>query len=125
MQGLFHGRCRIGEIYLPLTVRRYQGGMKQLCLLAFLLCACASASPEFRGVSPVLVQRGGFDIQVWRRGNRAQAIRMGYANRNAQGELRAHMLAAIEAVTLCQIDMSRVAGDTGVLNAGLKCPASD
>lgn len=94
-------------------------------LLLLLLGACVSASPEFRGVSPVLVHRGGFDIQVWRRGDRAQAIRMGYANRSAQAILREHMLAAIEDATLCEIDMSRVEGDTGVLTAGLKCPVVD
>lgn len=90
-------------------------------MFPFLLGACVWPDPEFRGVTAVVVQGGGFDIQVLQQGDRAQAVRMGYAGRSAQVGLRAQMLAAIEEVTTCQIDMSRVEGDTGVLNARLQC----
>ncbi|SDW58209.1 hypothetical protein [Roseicitreum antarcticum] len=91
-----------------------------LCLM--VLCGCASASPGFRGVVPVQVERGGFVIEVWRRGDYAQAIRMGYATRRQQAGMRDHLLAAVEGVTGCRADLARVEGDTGVLNVPLLCP---
>lgn len=121
-KGLFAALPTKPEIYCWLTFARHAAGMRLILISLLLLCGCASASPGFLGVTPVQVERGGFVIQVWRRGNHAQAIRMGYATRREQAGLRAHLLAAVEEVTGCRADLARVEGDTGVLNVGLICP---
>lgn len=124
MQGVFGRMMRIGGINTYLISLVQPSAMKSAFSVLCLLGACASASPEFWGVAPVLVQRGGFDIQVWHTGPRAQAIRMGYATRHDQANLRRHLLRAIEDVTGCAVNAPQVVGDTGVLTAGLNCPAA-
>ncbi len=85
------------------------------------LAGCASASPEYIGLEPRRMVIEGTEIRVWQRGDRAQAIRMGWIARGEHGVAMARMVQAIEAVTGCDVRQDFIAGDSGVLNARLEC----
>ena len=90
-----------------------------LILGSVLLSGCASPSPEYFGVTPQRVTVEGTEIAVYRRGDRAQAIRLGGARRGEHGAMRLRMVAATEQATGCAV--ARSEGDSGVLNMRLSC----
>ena len=85
------------------------------------LAACASPSPAFLGAEPRRVEVEGWQIDVYRRGNRAQAIRM-TDEWGATAEVMARRgLIAIALVTGCE-DLDRSGRpDPAVLIAEIGC----
>lgn len=100
-------------------VREGRVRLGALCLGAVLLAGCASPSPEYFGVAPQRVTVEGTEIAVYRRGERAQAIRLGVARRGEHAAILARMVAATEQATGCAV--ARSEGDSGVLNMRLSC----
>lgn len=87
-----------------------------------LLAACASPSPGYMGVAPQRVVIEGTTIDVWRRGDNAQAIRAGWMSRAEQAAAPARLARAIETATGCALRPGTAEGDSAVLNARLDCP---
>lgn len=88
-------------------------------LLLVALAGCAAPSPEYLGVTPQRITVEGTEIAVFRRGDRAQAIRLGRARRGEHGAIRLRMVAAVEQATGCVVAASE--GDSGVMNLRLAC----
>jgi hypothetical protein len=100
-----------------------------LCLTALILTVLAGcgASPGrlYLGQSPVAVQIEGREYRVWSRrsgaGGQVQVVRMGYVPRSGHGGIQAAMVAAAEQATGCAVVPASVEGDTGVINARIRC----
>jgi len=95
-------------------------------ILPILVAACgASPSPRYRGIEPAVIRMGDREFRVWvqRTGaiGHVQIVRMGYVPRSGHGGLRPAMLAAAEQASGCRIAPGSATGDTGVMNARLRC----
>ena len=99
---------------------RFLSGLATLALPLALL-ACVSPSPDFAGAQERRVTLDGTEFAVFVKGDRVQAIRMGYAIRTRQRTLPATLVAAIEQATACTIRPGTAKGDSGVMNARLDC----
>ncbi len=94
----------------------------RLVLLAFLLAGCASPAPGFFGAVETRVTRDGRDFAVYRKGNVAEAIRLGYATRKERYGLTATLVLVMEEATGCRVVPATVKGDSGEIRARLTCP---
>ena len=85
----------------------------------FVLAACNTPSPGYRGVAPVRVDLGGSTFEIRVKGRRAEAMRINaeWAMRLASVGPRA--IWAIEAVSGCKVD--RLTGDQALMEATLDC----
>lgn len=63
----------------------------------------------------------GYEMTLWRAGDRVEVIRHGYAPRADQPRLRPAMARAIPELTGCAIYPGSLEGDSGVLRARLDC----
>ena len=63
----------------------------------------------------------GYEMTLWRAGDRVEVIRHGYAPRADQPRLRPAMAHAIPGLTGCAISPGSLEGDSGVLRARLDC----
>lgn len=93
---------------------------------AVLLSGCdASPGPLYLGQAPVVVSIEGREYRVWSRrtgaGGQVQVVRMGYVPRGQHAGLRLAMVAAAERATGCRVLLPSVEGDTGVINARIRC----
>lgn len=96
--------------------------MPLVVLLSLLaLAACNRPSPGMVGAVAVQGQAAGYDVTLWRAGDRVEIIRHGYAPRADQPALRPAMAQAIVAMTGCDIRKGSLEGDSGVLRARLSC----
>lgn len=86
-----------------------------------VLVACDSPSPLLGQAEPMRLQRGGYDITVWRAGDDVEAIRHGMARRADKPQLRAVLMQAMQDATGCDLRENSVEGDIGVLRARLSC----
>ncbi|NGM45261.1 hypothetical protein G5B31_06890 [Rhodobacter sp. SGA-6-6] len=87
-----------------------------------LLCACgASPAPEFFGAERTEVTRDGRDYVVFRKGDRVEVIRLGYARTGEHAEIRAAMIALIPEVTGCALRETTLQGDSGEMRGRLTC----
>lgn len=93
-----------------------------LTTLVVMIAACASPSPAFFGAQKTEVTRDGMRFAVFQKGETAQAIRLGYANRAARRDMAMRLAVVMEEVTGCKIRQSTLAGDTTELRAKLTCP---
>jgi hypothetical protein len=89
--------------------------------LVLTLGACDQPSPHLWGAQGTRAQAGGYAVTVWRRGDRVEVIRHGYAPRADQPALRPAMAQAIVDVTGCAVRPNSLEGDTGVLRAAIDC----
>lgn len=95
--------------------------------ILLLLGACASPSPEFFGVPEERVSVDGTSIAVFRKGDRAQAIRLTQVPWSDLPLMRARLFVSIERVTGCQAIAESadppqgVRYDPAVLSAALSC----
>jgi hypothetical protein len=91
-------------------------------LLLVCLAACDSPAPRFIGAERTELQRGAFTYVVYRRDNRAEAIRLGYAPMAERAAIAAGMPGIIAEATGCRVIESSVRGDSGEMRARLNCP---
>jgi len=89
--------------------------------ILLLLAACDSPSPYLGQAEPTRLQRGGYDITVWRADDRVEAIRHGMARRDDMPQLRGVLMQAMRDATGCALRENSVEGDIGVLRARLDC----
>ncbi|HHX90074.1 MAG TPA: hypothetical protein GX700_09960 [Paracoccus sp.] len=79
----------------------------------------------YAGQTPVVVDVEGREYRVWSRragaGGQVQVVRMGYVPRSGHRGIQAAMILAAEQATGCIVARSSVAGDTGVINARIRC----
>ncbi len=92
-----------------------------LIMLLALIAACASPSPSMRGGEVMAATAGDYRLTIWRKGNRVEIIRHGYARRADQTGLRTKMAVAAETATGCALRPGSIEGDSGVLRARLDC----
>lgn len=90
-------------------------------LALLVLVACDSPSPWISGGVPTAFVAEGYDMTLWRAGDRVEVIRHGYAPRADQPRLRPAMARAIPELTGCTISPGSLEGDSGVLRARLDC----
>lgn len=93
-----------------------------LLLAAQLLTGCASPAPEFMGAQEMRLTRNGRDFAVFRQGNRAEAIRLGYAALSERKGMVATLISVMAEATGCTPIPGTVEGDTGEIRARLRCP---
>ncbi|MGL4310466.1 MAG: hypothetical protein ACRCSU_08255 [Paracoccaceae bacterium] len=96
--------------------------MIRSALALFLLTACASPAPEFMGAQEIRITRGGRDFAVFRQGNRAEAIRLGYATLPERQGMVAMLVSVMAEATGCTPIPGTVEGDTSEIRARLRCP---
>jgi len=95
-------------------------------LLALPGCG-ATPGRVYRGQEPAVVRIEGREYRVWARragisGGQVQVVRIGYAPRHGHAGIQAAMVAAAERATGCAVVLASVEGDTGVINARIRCP---
>ncbi|OZA19718.1 MAG: hypothetical protein B7Y02_00510 [Rhodobacterales bacterium 17-64-5] len=93
-----------------------------LAVSAAALTGCVSAAPEFIGATRTDVTVAGRDYAVYQKDERVSVIRLGYARKAEQQEIRATMIELIPRVTGCSLRESTVQGDSGEMRASLSCP---
>lgn len=92
-------------------------------LLLLALAACDSPSPLMQGGTRYEQTLDGYRFTIWRKDNRVEIIRHGYAPRAHQTGLKDSMASATTRATGCTLIPSSIEGDTGVLRAQLTCAA--
>lgn len=90
-------------------------------LLALLVSACASPSPEFFGATRTAVTIDGRDFTVFRSDTRVQVIRHGYAGPAAQRDIPDQMLRAVIVATGCRPVAASFQGDSGERRGRITC----
>lgn len=103
--------------------------MRIICLLTLLiLSGCASPAPGFVGATRHDVTLDGIRFAVFRKGNEAEVIRLGYLTRRQRAPVPALMVQAAERATGCQAIAhslrTRIPGDTGEARLALDCRGS-
>ena len=98
-----------------------------LALVSFVMTGCATSPGRlYLGLEPVVVSVEGREYRVWARrsgrGGQVQVVRMGYVPRHRHGGIQAAMVGAAEQATGCSVVPASVEGDTGVINARVRCP---
>jgi len=95
--------------------------MRALLLFLPLLAACQMQSPEFSGVTPMVTQQDRDKILVFRKGNRAQAIRTNRQPKSARGVAVDNLIMAIQTTTGCTPKPRSIKGDTVLISVTLTC----
>lgn len=95
--------------------------MQRLLPLVFLAACGASPAPQFFGAERTEVTRDGRDYVVFRKGDRVEVIRLGYARHGEHAEIRAAMIALIPEVTGCALRETILQGDSGEMRGRLTC----
>jgi hypothetical protein len=86
-----------------------------------LLCACASPSPQFFNASRQDVVIDGRSFTVFRKDNRVQVIRHGYARSAERPDIPAQMLRAAAQATGCTPIETSFQGDSGERRGRIRC----
>lgn len=122
------GGPKTTRVNLRLTRIRFAAGMKpSIAILAgaLVLAGCASSGREYWGVEPRGVQIDGRRYEVFARLDeprpRVQVIRMGYARRADHAAILPAMVQAATMATGCSVIEGTAVGDSGVMNARLRC----
>lgn len=97
-------------------------GMKWLVLLILLAACGAQPSPTMLGAERREVQVAGRSYVVFWTARKVEVIRLGWASPGAHQGIRATMIGLIPQVTGCRLNDRSVAGDSGVMRAGITCP---
>lgn len=95
--------------------------MRRLLPLVFLAACGASPAPQFFGAERTEVTRDGRDYVVFRKGDRVEVIRLGYARTGEHAEIRAAMIALIPEVTGCRLRETTLQGDSGEMRGRITC----
>ena len=91
-----------------------------------LLAACgASPAPQFFGAERHEVRLDGIDFVVFRKGDRAEVVRLGYLGRAARDAVPALMEEAVRVTTGCRAlpgsKVTGLPGDTGEARFDIDC----
>lgn len=93
-----------------------------LSLVLMLLAACgAQPTPLMLGADRTEVTRDGRRYVVFRKGNRVEIIRLGWASPGEHQAIRATMIALIPEVTGCRLRDSSLQGDSGEMRGLVTC----
>jgi hypothetical protein len=97
--------------------------MKYLSLIAvcIFIVGCSSPHPHFPTKSRIPVSVAGVEFNVFRSGQRVQAIRITRLSKALNIEVIRLAKFAIEEATGCSILNNKVTGDTNAINAVLAC----
>lgn len=95
--------------------------MKALWFLVFLAACGAQPAPQFLGAQRTDVVRDGRNYTVYRKGNKVEVIRLGYAVRGEHQAIRATMISLIPEVTGCKLNEASLQGDSGEMRGTLRC----
>lgn len=90
-------------------------------LFCLILAACSSPSPKYLGIQPMQTTVDGWRIDVYRKGDQVQAIRVNAAVLPNATQMTERARVAIEGVTGCKIAKNSLKGDSNVANARLNC----
>jgi len=92
------------------------------CALALFLASCgAQPAPEFFAADRAEVTRDGRDYVIYRKGNRVEVIRLGWANPGEHRAIRETMIALIPEVTGCRLVDQSLQGDSGEMRGSIRC----
>lgn len=94
-----------------------------LFLLALAACG-AQPTPRMFGAERFDVTRNGRDYVLYRKDNRVEVIRLGYARNGEHAGIRETMVALIPEVTGCRLVESSLRGDSGEMRGRVVCPAT-
>lgn len=84
------------------------------------LAACgAQPAPEFFGAERVEVVRAGRSYVLYRKDDRVEVIRLGYARPGEHHAIRATMIALVPEVTGCRLSSYFSQGDSGEMRGRL------
>lgn len=92
--------------------------------LLMLFCAACGAQPAplmFGGARHETTVEGR-DYIVYRKGNRVEVIRRGWAAPGEHARIRATMVEVVPWLTGCDVVPSSIAGDSGEMRARITCP---
>ena len=95
--------------------------MRGFVLVAKLLSACASPSPQYLTAPRQTISVQGWDMDVFRRGDRAQIIRTNTAWGASKQDMQIRGIIAVEEITGCRVDRRSPTGDAVILNVKLIC----
>lgn len=103
---------------------RYVAHSPSAVILALMLAGCgAQATPAMWGAARTDLVRDGRSYTVFRKDNRVEVIRLGWASPGEHAAIRATMMALIPEVTGCKLAESSVQGDSGEMRGRLvACP---
>lgn len=97
-----------------------------LVMMLTMVGCTATPGRLYLGQAPAVEVIDGREYRVWSRraenGGQVQVVRMGYVPRSGHGGIRAAMVTAAERATGCAVVLHSVEGDTGVINARIRCP---
>lgn len=89
-----------------------------------LLAACgAQPTPTMFGAERIAVQRGGRDYVLFRKGDRVEVIRLGWASHGQHKQIRATMVTLIPELTGCPLRPDSLQGDSGEMRGKIDCPS--
>ena len=93
-------------------------------ILALLLLAACDASPHptFFGAVQSTTTVEGREFTVFQKENRAEVVRLGWANPGERRGMRERMILAAEQATGCQANPASFEGDDGEARMTLRCP---
>lgn len=95
--------------------------MKALWFLIVLAACGAQPAPQFLGAQRTDVVRDGRHYTIYRKGNKVEVIRLGYAARGEHQAIRATMISLIPEVTGCKLNEGSLQGDSGEMRGTLRC----
>lgn len=84
----------------------------------------AQPAPHMFGAERIDLRRGGRDYVVFKKANKVEVIRLGWASPGEHQAIRAEMIAIIPEVTGCKTKETSLQGDSGEMRALLSCPTS-
>lgn len=95
-----------------------------LTLMLMLFCAACGAQPAplMLGGARHETTVDGRDYVVYRKGNRVEVIRRGWAAPGEHARIRAAMIEIVPWLTGCDVLPSSIAGDSGEMRARVTCP---
>ena len=95
--------------------------MRRQLLTLLTLAACASPSIEYTGAPSRALSVNSWEITVFRRADRVQAIRTNTVWGASKQDMQINGAIAITEVTGCRVDRRSFTGDAVILNAKLIC----
>ena len=94
----------------------------RIALIGLLLAGCgAQPHPTLWGGERFEVSRNGRQYVVFRKGDRVEVIRLGWASPGQHARIRATMIALIPEVTGCVVRESSLKGDSTEMRGRLRC----